>query len=369
MIFSGGVIYGFMFSLFSFFYMSILSWLYTSNKINRYAFVFFICGLSGVFSAYLSHDSLGYQTIFSKHSMTPFSSVFDEMSGYELFFLITPKFFYAFPVFILFCFYALLSFSIKLALIEKVSRNPMLSLLCFFAFFFLYLDGTVIRVSLGIAVAYWGIYLLSKNNLLGFLAVILLSSLFFHYSLILLLIMPFFRSNLSILFTIALTFIFLALFFFGYGILGFLLSATEYLDSSFIGVNKLVSYVHNSQMSHPYSIIFGSLFIASSVGYFLFRKELSEFELISFNMLFLSFLCLVALYESQALQNRFSEIFRYSLIFVAPLFYEALTRFSVKPRWALGIYCIFLTGYFFYYYYFKEIISDNNLGLLHTYFF
>lgn len=349
--------------------MSILSWLYTSNKINRYAFVFFVCGLSSVFSAYLSHDSLGYQTIFSKQSMTPFISIFDEMFGYELFILIIPKFFYIFPVFVLFCFYALLSFSIKIVLIERVSRNPVLSLLCFFAFFFLYLDGTVIRVSLGIAVAYWGVYLLSKNNFFGFLAVIFLSSLLFHYSLIVLLIMPFFRTHISILFTIVLTFFLLLLFFLGHGILDFLLIATQHIDSSFIGVNKLFSYLNRSQMSHPYSIVFGSLFVASLVGYFLFRKELSEFELISFNMLFLSFLCLVALYESQVLQNRFSEIFRYSLIFVAPLFYEALTRFLVKPRWALGVYCVFLSGYFFYYYYIKGIISDKNLGLLHTYFF
>lgn len=357
------------FSFFSFFYIATFGWLYSKNKVSKVVFIILTCLFSGFFSAYFSHDSVAYQNIFNVYSISPFVHIFNEMAHYELFFLASLKVFDFFPAIFFFCFYALLSFSIKLALIEKVSRNPMLSLLCFFAFFFLYLDGTVIRVSLGIAVAYWGIYLLSKNNLLGFLAVILLSSLFFHYSLILLLIMPFFRSHLSILFTIALTFIFLVLFFFGHGILGFLLSATQYLDSSFVGVNKLVSYIYNSQMSHPYSIVFGALFVVSLFGYFLFRKELSEFELISFNMLFLSFLFLVALYESQALQNRCSEIFRYSLIFVAPLFYEALTRFSVKPRWALIIYCVFLSGYFFYYYFFKEIISDKNLGLLHTYFF
>lgn len=357
------------FSIFSFFYIASLSWLYSINKVSKIVFIILICLFSGVFSAYFSHDSSAYHHIYTNYSGTGFGLVFNEMLSYELFFLILSKITNFFNVFFFFFIYAALSFSIKLVLIEKVSRNSALSLLCFFAFFFLYLDGTVIRVSLGIAVAYWGIYLLSKNNLLGFFTVILLSSLLFHYSLIVLLIMPLFRSHLSILFTMVMIFIFLALFFFGHGVLGFLLSATQFLDSSFIGINKLVSYIHYSQMSHPYSIVFGALFIAASIGYFLFRKELSEFELISFNMLFLSFLFLVALYESQALQNRFSEIFRYSLIFVAPLFYETLTRFSVKPRWALGLYCVFLSGYFFYYYYFKGIISDKNLGLLHTYFF
>tara|TARA_R110000744_G_scaffold43147_4_gene96980 strand:- start:3763 stop:4857 length:1095 start_codon:yes stop_codon:yes gene_type:complete len=356
------------FSFFSFFYIATLSWFYSNNKVSKIVFIIFVCLFSGIFSAYFSHDSLAYQKIFNGYSNSPSWQFFNEMTHYELFFLASLKVFGFFPAIFFFCFYALLSFSIKLALIEKVSRNPVLSLLCFFAFFFLYLDGTVIRISLGVTVAYWGIYLLSKNNLLGFFAVILLSSLLFHYSLIVLLIMPLFRSHLSIFFTIALTFIFLVLFFFGHGILGFLLVATQHLDSSFIGMNKLFYYLNISRMSHPYSIVFGSLFVASLAGYFLFKKELSEFELISFNMLFLSFLCLVALYESQVLQNRFSEIFRYSLIFIAPLFYDALTRFFVRPRWALGIYCIFLGGYFFYYYYFKGIVSDKNLGLLHTYF-
>jgi hypothetical protein len=356
----------FMFSLFSFFYMSVLSWLYTTDKINRYVFVFFICGLSSVFSAYLSYDSLGYQAIFSKYSITPFSSIFNEMLAYELFFLITSKFFYVFPVFVLFCFYALLSFSIKLALIEKVSRNPMLSLFCFFAFFFLYLDGTVIRVSLGIAVAYWGVYLLSKNNLLGFFVIIVLSSLFFHYSLVVLLIMPLFRSHLSIVFVLLMIVSFLILFFLGFGIIDLLLIVAGYVDSSYVGVNKLVDYLNKSKMSHPYSMIFIALFFASLLAYYLFKKELSSFELITFNMLFLSFFFLVALYQSQVFQNRISEIFRYSLVFVAPFFYYALKNILMKPRWAMVAYCFFLSGYFFYYYYFKEIISDNNLGLLHA---
>lgn len=355
-------------AFFSGFYIALMAWVY-EKKIKTYLFYILVGVFAGIFSTYFSHDSLAYQGLFLGYSTTPFSNTFHEITGHELFFVLSSKVLSFLPALVFFCLYAVVSFAIKLTLIEKASRYPLLSLLCYFAFFFLYLDGTVIRVSLGIAVAYWGIYLLSKNNVFGFFAVITLSSFLFHYSLIVLLIMPLFRNHHSILFTIALTFIFLALFYFDYGVLDLILTSIHHLDTSYVGVNKLVSYLNRSEMSHPYSIIFGSLFIASLVGYFLFRKELSEFELISFNMLFLSFLCLVALYESQVLQNRFSEIFRYSLIFVAPLFYEALTRFSVKPRWAMGLYCLFLSGYFFYYYYFKGIISDKNLGLLQTYFF
>jgi hypothetical protein len=356
----------FIFSLFSFFYMSILSWLYTSDKINRYIFVFLVCILSSVFSAYFSHDSTAYQELFSHYSATHVGNIFNEMVGYELFFLFFAKSLSFFPAFVFFFLYAVLSFSIKFVLIKKVSKTPILSLLCFFAFFFLYLDGTVIRVSLGIAVAYWGVYLLSKNKLFYFIIVILLSGVFFHYSLIVLLIMIFFKSHVSILIVLSLLLFSLVIYFFGFGFLDFFSTVINCLDSSYIGVDKLTSYLNKSQMSHPYSMVFIALFIASLLTYFLFKDELNSFELIAFNMLFLSFFFLVAFYQSQALQNRVSEIFRYSLVFVAPFFYYALKDILMKPRWAMVIYCFFLSGYFFYYYYFKEIISDENLSLLHA---
>jgi hypothetical protein len=359
----------FIFSLFAFFYMFFCVYLYSLNKVNKVFFILFVCGLSSVFSAYLSHDSAAYHHIYANYSGAAFNSVFNEMLGYELFFLILSKVSNPFHIFFFFFVYAILSFSIKLALIERVSRMPVLSLSLFFAFFFLYLDGTVIRVSLGIAIAYWGIYLLSKNNFIGFLAVILLSTLLFHYSLIVLLIMPFFRSHLSILFTILMMFLFLALFFLGYGVLDLLVAMTKNLDDSFVGLNKLISYLTYSQLSHPYSIFFIALFSSSVLAYLLFKNELNSFELIIFNMLFLSFFFLVVLYQSQVLQNRISEIFRYSLVFVAPFFYYSLKNILKNSNRAMLSFNFFLSCYFFYYYYFKGIISEKNLGFLHTYFF
>ncbi len=347
--------------------MALMAWVY-EKKINTYLFYILVGVFAGVFSTYFSHDSLAYQKLFLGYSTTPFSHTFHEITGHEFFFVFSSKVFSFLPALVFFCLYAVVSFAVKLTLIEKASRYPLLSLLCYFAFFFLYMDGTVVRLSLGIAVAYWGVYLLSKDNVIAFLVVVVFSSVFFHYSLMVLLIMPFFRSHLSIIFTLVMTLFFLGLYFIGFGVLDFLFFLAGHMDPSYIGVNKFISYLNNSNLSQPYSIFFSLLFLVSCVGYFLYRKELSVFELIAFNMLFLSFLFLVVLYQSQVLQTRFSEIFRYSLIFIAPLAYCTLMDFFKKPRLAMLIYCSLLSVYFFYCYYFQGIISENNLSLLHDLF-
>lgn len=354
------------FSGFSFFYLICVSWVYANKKVNKYIFYVLVGLFSGVFSTYFSHDSIAYQKLFLEYSTSPFSNTSNEIIRHELFFVLFSKVLSFLPVAAFFCIYAIVSFAVKLSLIEKVSRDPLLSLLCFFAFFFLYMDGTVVRVSLGIAVAYWGVYLLSQNKVVGFLVVVLLSSILFHYSLIVLLIVPFFRSHLSIVLILLMTLFFLVLYFFGFGVLDFLLFLAGYMDSSYIGVNKFISYLNRSDLSYPFSIIFIGLFLISFISYFFYKNSLSKFEIIAFNMLFLSFLFLVMLYQSQVMQNRISEIFRYSLVFVAPMFYLMLKDFLKRPYFSMTIYCFFLSGYFFYYYYFKKIISNENLGLLNA---
>jgi hypothetical protein len=350
-------------------YMALMAWLYSGEKSNKYIFYILVGLFAGVFSTYFSHDSIAYQQLFSYFSTSPFSNTFNEIMRHELFFVISAKVLAFLPVWAFFCFYAVVSFAIKLALIEKVSRDSLLSLLCFFAFFFLYLDGTVVRVSLGIAVAYWGVYLLSQNRLLGFSLVILASSVLFHYSLLVLMVMPLFRTQLSIKVIWALTAVFFALYLVGFGLLDFFLWLATFLDTSFPGFKTLVSYLHQSQMSYPYSTIFLVLFVVCVITYLWWKDEISVFERIAFNMVFLSFLVLVVFYQSQAFQNRISEIFRYSLVFIAPLFYMVAVDVVKNPRWAMSLYCVFLGGYFIYYYYFKEIISERNLSVLNAFFF
>lgn len=351
-------------SVFSAFYLMLMSWLYAHRKLNFWIYISLVCILSSVFSAYFSHDSVAYQMLFERYSTTPFSHFFSEISNHEAFFVLMSKGLSMFPAFVFFCFYALMSFAIKLALIEKGSRDPVLSLLCFFAFFFLYLDGTVIRVSLGIAIAYWGVYALAKNNFLGFFSAIIFSALFFHYSLLVLIIMPIFRTHASIVFIFFSTCVAMIFYFFGLGVLDLIMAVASYLDSSYIGVNKLVSYINRSEAGYPYSTVYLLLFFVSLVSYVLFRGQINDFELILFNMLFFSFFLLVIFYQSQVIQNRLSEIFRYSLVFIVPFYYYSLKRFLVTPKKSMVAYCTFLGGFFFYYYYFKGVISEENLSLL-----
>ena len=352
------------FSVFSFFYLAFASWVYNSKKINKYLFCVFVSLLSGLFSIYFSHDALAYKNIFLNYSVSGFSKIFDEMANYELFFLFFMKAFSFLPVEMFFCIVAILSFYIKITLIEKVSRDSLLSLICFFSVFFLYFDGTVVRVSMGIAIAYWGVYFLSKNKFLNFSIIVFSACLFFHYSLFVLIIMPLFRSRFSVKVTLALIFIFFMMYVMGVGILDPILWMMSYLDTSIPGLNKFNSYLLHSQSGDPYSLVLIFLFLACLITYYFFIRELSDFELISYNMIFLSFLFLIVFYQNQVFQNRFSEIFRYSLVFISPLFYRFLYCFSNSRVFSLAVYLFFMSGYFFYFYLYKEIIYDGNLKII-----
>ncbi|WP_421856293.1 EpsG family protein [Marinomonas sp.] len=340
-------------TIFSGFYMTLMTWLYSEKKINKYIFCV-LCGLlSGFFSIYFSH-----------YSISGFSNIVDEITSYELFFLFSMKALSFLPMVVFFCLYAMLSFLVKLTLIEKVSRDPLLSLFCFFSFFFLYFDGAVVRVSLGVAVAYWGVYFLSKNKILHFNLIILISCLFFHYSLLILMVMPLFKTHFSIKIIFALIIIFFIVYVMGFGVLDPVLWVMSYLDTSISGLSKFNSYLMRSNEGDPYSLVLFFLFLACLFSYWLFMRELSDFELISYNMIFLSFLILIVFYQNQVFQNRFSEIFRYSLVFISPFFYRFFFVF-IGSRFLSNIAYIFLMGgYFVYFYYYKEIIPVNNLDMI-----
>lgn len=348
----------------------IMSWIYSKKKIKKIYFCALVVSLSSIFSCYFSPDSLAYQSLFLRFSSTPFSNIYSEIGSAELFFVLSSKIFSFLPVFLYLFFYAFLSFFYKITLFEKASRTPTLSLMFYFAFFFLYFDGTVVRVSLGIAISYWGVYFLSKKRNLFFYVIVIFSGFFLHYSLFVLLIVPLFKSHSSIRFIWLLMFLFFILYFFDVGVLYFLPWFIHHVDVNAIGISKLVSALESSKSSYPYSFFYIVLFFMVFSAYSLFKDELNEFELISFNMLFLSFLILIVFYQSQEVQNRVSEIFRYSIVFLAPFFYKLFSCFFENQSKVRGmiVYCLFLISYFFYYFYFKGIIADKNLFLLYSLF-
>ena len=312
-------------------------------------FVFLVL-LATLISSSFSLDSLAYQDIFSTYSKTGWSEIFSEIKQYELFFLFSAKVFNGLPSVFWFGFIAFLSILLKLTLVQKGSRNFYLSLFFYVAYFFVLQDGTGIRVSLAIALAFWGAFCLSKDRFFWAFFLFSIAALFFHYSLFLFFIVFFFRDRRVSYFFVFLWPFLIILWWFGFDLISVIRSVVIDLDLNVIGLNKFRYYALNvSASSAPYSLQFLILYIASVLVFLRFKDELKSFELICFNCVFVSMVFLGVFVGAEGLQNRVSEIFRFGLVFIFPFYYQFCLE-ATRNRMLTNV-LVFggLIGYFYYY--------------------
>jgi hypothetical protein len=161
-----------------------------------------------IISAYTSLDSLAYQRIFLKISLRPWGEIWKETREYN-FFLVLAKLYNNSYSILWFASIAFISLGLKLLLIYKVSRFFYWSLalyfvyFVYFVYFFVLFDGTVIRISLAIIIAYWGAWFFSNQRYILALGLLLLSASCFHYSLAFFSVVVFFnRRSTSIVLVI-----------------------------------------------------------------------------------------------------------------------------------------------------------------------
>ncbi|WP_212654751.1 EpsG family protein [Marinomonas sp. CT5] len=317
---------------------------------RRVVCFFILAPVATIISAYLSLDARVYQSIFSSYSSTPWNNLWFEVRGYEAFFLILAKLLNGWPSIVWFGLIAAISVCLKLALIEKGSRHFYLSLLIYLSYFFVLQDGTGIRVSLAIAIAFWGAFLLSKGRWILAFYIIVCAALFFHYSLALFLIV-FFFSNKKITYLLVFSWpLLIFMWWLGGDFITVLNNFLSDVEGGGVVFSKLKSYASQYyETSAPYSSQFIFLYFLSIVVFLRFRKELNLFEVICFNCIFFSIFVLGLLVGAGGLQNRVSEIFRFGLVFVFPLYYRYCLELVYKPWIANLITAGFLIGYFYYY--------------------
>ena len=348
-------------------YFSLCSWLYKKREINSSTFVLLISILIALFSAYFSHDSRAYQNLLMSYGSIGYKDILNQLKEYELFFILSTKLFFNLHDLAFFIFYASLSFTLKLNLFKVASMSPFITLISFLALYVIYFDGTVIRVGLGIAACYWSLYFLSKDRQHIFYLLILLSSLTLHYSLSIFLLLALANSKKSInviLFTYA-SILLIYLFEIEVGLIT-ISDTLEKIDTKFPILHKLQGYISRSTLSDPFSFSQTPLFILSAIVYFKYKKTLSRFDLIMFNTFFLSFLVFAFLYHSQVIQGRFSEMLRFSVIFITPYYYKLAIEVLKNETLAKIFFGSFLFVYFFYYNYVQEIIADKNLTPIYS---
>jgi len=306
--------------------------------------------LAAFLSAYMSMDSVNYQNIFNHYSSSGWGNIAIEIRGYELFFIVCAKIMNGFSSFFWFLMISLISVSLKIYTIEKTSRNFYISFAFYLAYFFVLLDGTQIRVSLAIAIAYLGLYFLSGDKNYKSLFLILSSALFFHYSLVFILAIYVFKNRKTIVFLASLWPILILCWWLGVDFLSLSKIVFSYADQNWVGIDKVNLYLNSyDKSSAPYSLQFIFLFCASVIVYWRYRDELTDFEVICFNCVFMSLVVLGLFVGASAFQNRVSEIFRFGLIFIFPLYYRYCLEWVRKPWIANVLIGGFLIGYFYYY--------------------
>tara|TARA_R110001583_G_scaffold111063_2_gene260152 strand:+ start:29600 stop:30622 length:1023 start_codon:yes stop_codon:yes gene_type:complete len=316
---------------------------------KKYIYIFFSF-LAAFLSSHLSLDSAAYQSIFNYYGSSGWTRVISEVGSYEAFFVITAKLLNGFSSFFWFLIISLISVSLKIYTIEKSSRNFYISFVFYLAYFFVLLDGTQIRVSLAIAIAYLGLYLLSEKKIIKSLVLNLLSALFFHYSLVFILAIYVFKNKKTIVFLASLWPILILCWWLGVDFLSLSKIVFSYADQNWVGIDKVNLYLNSyDKGSAPYSLQFIFLFCASSIVYWRYRDELTDFEVICFNCVFMSLVVLGLFVGASGFQNRVSEIFRFGLIFIFPLYYRYCLEWVHKPWIANVLIGGFLIGYFYYY--------------------
>lgn len=205
-------------------------------------------------------------------------------------------------------------------------------------------------MSLAIAIAYLGLYFLSQKKTLKSLILTFSSALFFHYSLVFILAIYVFKNRKTIVFLASLWPVLILCWWLGFDLLSLSKVVVSYADQSWIGIDKINLYLNvYDKNSAPYSMQFIFLFCATIAVYFRYRDELTDFEIICFNCVFMSLVILGLFVGASGFQNRVSEIFRFGLIFIFPLYYQYCLE-RVRKIWVVNVvFCLFLIGYFYYY--------------------
>lgn len=132
----------------------------------------------------------------------------------------------------------------------------------------------------------------------------------------------------------------------------------RFLDVNVVGVDQLKRYILRiSPDTVSYSLHFTALYIGSVMVFFRYRDELTSFERICFNCVFMSVVVLSVFFGATAVQNRVSEMFRFGLVFIFPFYYKYLLEWVKNPFLAAGLITLGLAAYFYKYVVLQGLIS------------
>lgn len=331
------------------------------NKIHRHRVIIsfiLLLPIATIHSLYLSLDSQNYREAFEFYNETRWNLFFNQLKEIEAFYLLIAKLYPTDQLIYIFTIVSGLSIFLKLTLISKTSKIYAASIIFYLTYYFPIHEGTQIRVSLAVAIAYWGVFSWTQNKKIIGGILVFLSGIFFHYSLLTLLPALFILSKKCTRYLIASWVILITLYFLDITFLPTLKYAIEFLSTHNISYNKILIYVSTTDPnSKPYSIQILILLTSTIFVYYKRKEELNNFQHACFNLLLFSFCILVALTGESILQNRISQIYRFSIVFIIPLYYTTLKEHFSKKWYAETIFSLLLILYYLIY---NSKLTDFN---------
>jgi len=329
--------------------------LYKTERIFYTIFILYLSLVTSYISFNYSRDSLNYINAFSFQT----DNLFDNIAFLEPSFILISKLLLTvgLDAFYLFLTYSLISISIKIYVISKYSKLPLLSFVFYLSYFYLLQDCTQIRISTAIAFFLISLIYFSKNKIFKANIFLFIASLF-HYSALILFIFNFINSgkyNTKMYYLILITTV--TLYTMNISIINIIISNSAFLESFQI-FHKLIYYATQTEVTgNKISIINAkTLLMMLIVSFILFYNQklnLNKFEILSFKSVFMALILYILFIDLPQLAVRISELLMFPLIFLVPSIFKVL-KYS---HFIFMSVLLFLYMYFSYYIYIQKIFN------------
>lgn len=333
-----------------------------SGSKKEYLYLALLIGfvvMATIISSSFSRDSENYNRMFEIYGVTGWGALSSEMFQRETFFLVVSKALNQLgqDSIFLFLIFAAISLPIKFYLIDKYSRDKVLSLAVFTSYFFILHDSTQIRFSMAVAFAYVGLHYLSKDRKWLFSAIVILSAIAFHVSVLFFIVMLFFTTKKSLSWLLGLIVIAVLLYPLNLNIVFLELvgGAIDYFNIQGTFLNNLYVFLQKPEGGGRFGLFnWRVLLVYFCVAViYQYRDSFSKYELLCYNALVLSIFVYIFMKDVVEIQYRISGLFGFSLVFLVPYIYQWLSEFGfIGKRNAyvilLSFFTVFLLKFAFY---------------------
>lgn len=290
--------------------------------------------IATVISSSYSRDSEAYNSYIFIYGSHEWGRFFIEVFQLEVLFVVVSKIIYKLDLsyVLVFLLYTALSLSIKFYLIDKYSKDKLLSLSFYISYFFILHDSTQIRFGLAIAAVYLGLRYLSDNRKLLFAAIVLFSALMLHAVSLVFLLMLFFTTKRSWSWLLGMVAIAIVLYPVNLNelTLSFVGDIVGYFNLQGAIINKIyaVMLTPSSDIFLGMCTRFAILSYVCAAVIYQYKSKLSAYETLCFNAFLLSIFFYVLLKDIPDLQVRFRDMFGFSLVFLVPYLHRALSTLT-----------------------------------------